>query len=469
MAEPKFTTTFRNELRWYEQFRTFNMIERSEADIKNVTTEIESSLRLARDGMIDAALLALENAEMVTGDLSIRADGSGFESNRQILCWLLLVRANFLVDLGRPSEAEPLLESILEMAGMNSEGELVPDRTEQMPQEIARASLILARAAGYQGQFNRAILTLVRASKTIRGRSPADLEGYLDELSYRIDEYGSVLGYESLSRKLVGSVERETSAQGRIEREKFVYPIPLSGTAEAFKHRYNALREKIFERGALTPEEKSETLLQALEVVNEWSNHAPYSVEARSVHIELNLTLAMALVQTDRLEDFDGLFFQIEQEIEAPLTEAPEVVDAKRNIANWLYSLGRVILTREYKDQETRAKFFLLGARCLSGAYETLDDLRSSGRVTQAVALSACYVSQLIAKLNDMVGQPDLANSHRLRRDRILSEVLRRDPKNDRALRIFEHYLATPPQSPSSEHPEISDVSTWEWSIDRLV
>jgi hypothetical protein len=443
------------------------MNERYEDDLKNVTAEIDSSLRLARDGMIQAALLSLENAEILTGDLSIRADDSGFDSNRQILCWLLLVRASLLVDLGRLSEAEPLLESVLLLAGIGKQ--CIQSPAEQMNQEIARASLILARAASHQGQFSRAIATLVRASQVLLKSAHSDLQEHLAELSYRIDEYGKVLGYESLSRKLVGTVGRETRAPGGTERGTWRYPIPLSGAAEPFKGRYNELREMIFKPGALTPAEKSEKLLRALEVVNEWSDHVPYSIEARSIHLELNLALAMTVIQTDKLEDFESLFFQIEREIEPIVIETPEVVDIRRSIADWLYSLGRTILTREYEYQETRTKFFLLGARCLSGAYEMLDELRASEPVTQAIALSACSVSQFIAKANDMVGQRDLADSHRLRSDRILKEVLLRDPNNDRALKLAELYKASGSETQSSEHPEISDVSSWEWSIDRLI
>lgn len=434
------------------------------SDIGILTRDVESAFLLAQEGQIEVALLVLEEAELKIGSVSVGADDAD-RLELRMFCWLLLVRATLLVDCGRLSDAELVAGSVLSLT-TSAERNCFHPANSCLIREYARAAMIMASIFASRGRFNMAFEMLKNAWKIISESDQLHLEKYMAEVLDRVDDYGSALGYTSLSTAL----ERRTTGEGRkVESESgagWAYPLPLSGPAEPFKRRYNELHHEIYGRGQLPPIEKGEKLTVALELVDEWKKVVPYSIEARSIQFELHFSLAITRIQTDEIEDFDYLFSEIEQEVEQLLTDAPENIDLGREVAIWLYSLSNAIFSHVFADQETRIKFFLLAERCISGAYEFLDQLRATQPVTQAIALNASSVSNLVAKANDYLGQGELAADHRLRRDRILDEVLLRDPRNDRALRLAELYKLTRSAFKSSE---ISDVSSWNWSIDPLI
>jgi hypothetical protein len=445
------------------------MSERYPTSVDSAVIGVESSLSLARNGMPEEALFKLEEMELSIGNLSARVDYSETDTDRHFLYWLFLVRATLLIDLGRLSDAKRLLELVLETAGA-SEKHCQRGEATCFLGEIVRTSMILARTKGYEGMFNSSIEISMRAIRTILESSHEGFDQHLVELAKQIDEYGEALGYDELSTKIGTRPEKRNNGEVARSRAGWKYPIALNGSfVEEFKRRYNSLRRTIFDVDTVSPTIRRARLLEALEVVDEWRNSVPYSIEARSIQLELKLALAAAEVETDMFENFDNLFSEIDRDIETFLLEAPEMSDARREIAVWLYSLSRAILIHQFENAETRTQFFLLSARCLSAAYEMLEHLRSVGPVTQAVALNACSVSHLVAKSNEMIGQNELAESHRLRRDRILSEVLRRDPRNDRATKLKGLYGVGHPETQPSRHSEISDISSWTWSIEPLV
>jgi len=71
----------------------------------------------------------------------------------------------------------------------------------------------------------------------------------------------------------------------------------------------------------------------------------------------------------------------------------------------------------------------------------------------------------LVAIAKDWINSDNEASTYRLKRDRILSNLLSRDPKNDLAIRLKKVYEET---SLDSDPQMWSDVEKWDWQISPL-
>jgi hypothetical protein len=289
------------------------------------------------------------------------------------------------------------------------------------------------------------------------------------DIRERINEYGNLLGYESLSKRLLGDVE-QLDEGGATKRQEWPSPIPLGGEVlSGFQRRYNRLRNTIFDDTKSDLPLKYERLQKALAIADDWHASLPSSIEARLIRIQILFLREELAIQLDLVHDLEEELMIIDAEIGKFFRDAPEYVDSHRDISWHLYSLGRTILAQHFDDDAKRPRMFWAAAKCLSGSFEILNGDRHRASVTQAVALNMCSISHLIALSNDMLKQTELAAWHRSRRDSILRHVLLLDPNNDRAVSLAKLYEVNPLRSGSLSAEIEEEVSSWRWSIIPLV
>ena len=190
-----------------------------------------------------------------------------------------------------------------------------------------------------------------------------------------------------------------------------------------------------------------------------------FSVPAQEMKLRFLVEKSQIEFQLGDLGSFRASIERINSQLDRLVNDFSDNDFLLLQSARWTSVIARAVLFNEYESQEAFQDHFWLAVNCLTTSQNILEAIREESPVNQAIALRECLVMNLVAIAKDWINSDNEASTYRLKRDRILSNLLSRDPKNDLAIRLKKEYEETSLDS----HPQMwSDVEKWDWQISPL-
>lgn len=426
-----------------------------------VVASMRKALNRLADGEVECALVNMEELETSIRDFSIQCSESEYFEAKHLLMWSMLHRAVALSEISDLESSRAVLESVLteirtqESAGRHHAGCFC--------QEHITASIELAKVMAGLGLFNAAIIKLVALDSELERLHRMPLQSNDDSLVALVGMWGDYLGYETLDSRLKMKFRGTTKAAAINDSNYWVFPIPLRGEAHnSYKDRSRALLQQASDHWGIDYEAlqgKSQLIREQLEG---WIRAAPYSVEANEQLIKFLFAESEHAIETDDYDHFVEIMESTNPVLSQIVNEHSNNVFLLLKVARWLCSLSRKIAYHDYETEELYQHYYWFGANCLESARNVLQAIEETSAITQAIGLRECIATNLYALESEMISKFSDALYLRGRRDRILSEILFRDPDNDLANQLAKEYA----QSAVPMDPEVErDIANWNWSI----
>jgi hypothetical protein len=331
--------------------------------------------------------------------------------------------------------------------------------------EDAWVTMLVARINTLLGNYSEAIVELQRLAQKLLLSSEEEALNVGRETKRLIESVGEILGYRRVSLRLGSGGSREIfgSASDRWN-DQGLNPSPVSFGSKInreFVEKYMHFQLQVIWTVTSRFDEYRSNVEEICELMDDWRLSEPFSVEVRVIRVHYSSLLLSTRLALDSYAEFDEIWTTELNEIVELLDETDECVDARRQMCEDLTSLARDILHHRFTSEDLAKEFFLIASTMLGLSYALLDE---SEPVTQAIALAAIEVSSAMYDAYDLGAQHDLARWQHERRDAILSELLSRDPENDRARFIAERQPIS-----GADSVVLAEVKSWNWDITALI
>jgi hypothetical protein len=413
-----------------------------------------------RTGDIESGIACLEISELQFLDAVDTPISGQSSAPKHALLWLLLIRALIYIDLARLRDAETLLERVRSLI-VGQERYCDGLRNHCFCDELIVADLRLSKVYALRGDFNQAIQTLLMIKRDVPPNMHSWAISYDKEIAFLLEEYGESLGYANLSSRLDYSI----LSVGNIESRSLAIwtpPFPIDGPvfsefqSDYFELTSGSLKTDGSEIHQLT---RSRQLIDLLEA---WHTAAPYSMNVRSDRLFTLFSVVELQIKLDMIDECFNTLEQIESEIQYFFDSTPEKRDFHREVEKFIYRFALTLMRHKYQDFTTSKRMTRLAGKYLSRALDMFDDSRQESHVTQASGLVTSMISSVLEVSFELMSREDLALEQHHRRFSILDQILRRDPKNDRAIRLNakRHDL-----DEVIDDDTALEISTWNWSV----
>jgi hypothetical protein len=430
---------------------------------RNEFSTYENSMNLALDafqrGLIEHSISLL--SELENGILaSAQSKSSGRVSHLRF--WSMLQRASIHEDVHEFDVAESELREIrASLARLSS-------RTRQNLSEcfcIETGETMMLQASVMAAQSNLAAAL----------RAIDELAAYFDNNDYHGD--GSIFermtSLRQFSYDLLGhdDVHRYVRRQnGTDKNEKILYgshweaPIKLCGIAyNDFLEEYVIRHQAYVDAGNSDSLERYESLVDLELCLERWVSEFPASMIAKYLLVRCSLWKARSEIACDKYLDFEATMDSLQLQFEALFEGSGEGVVDLLNTVRSLNPLAIQIAFHDYSDSDMALKYLPLSYGCVVTGASLLDFAADAGPLNQAYGIVASLFSDTAAGVYEKVGKPSEALEEMSRSVSIIEEVLRRDPLNDRALRLKSAY----DRALLARDDEIDDeIRRLDWAID---
>lgn len=430
-----------------------------------ISNEVAESLRRAFELLsLDEVNLALEHLDEIEDSIG---EDLLLESNAEHywIMWIQLQRALVLYEVSDLVGAMNLLEVVIEAAEStllttNASG------SECVCELLATASTTLAEVMAAQGLIHAGVNRLTVLNEFLRKIGHVPGPDVREAISNLVNMWGSYLGYDSLEKRLILDWDENLHSDDYKSVDHWRFPIPLRGEAHSLRRdRVLALVRLTSENGELRIRSNDDAIQKLRQELEEWRAMAMYSIESNGLLANFLLAFAEHCIEIDDFDSFTETMDTANLIVSQVVNDHSDDVFFLLRTARWLCSLSRTIVYHSYQTEESYQHYYWFGANCLATARNLLQAIENVAAVNQAIGLRDCIATNLAALENEMISKSSEAFLLRGRRDRMLAEILLRDPDNDLGKRLNIEYAATiVPIDPEIER----EIANLNWSIVAL-
>jgi hypothetical protein len=446
-----------------ERKRFMNEDQTTRAD--SLIEEVRSALNFVNDDNVASGLEMLIDCEKsILLELPLpQAERSSVR--RHMMNWVQLQRASVLSDLARFDEAEQIFVRV-----RNAISD--PDTSAESPtpdcycEEYASATMGLASLVASRGDFSVAIDILRNLVAEVRSLRHPRRKRFESDAVELLNKLGTSLGYDNLTVRLGLSLEIPDAIESSLDADScWNFPFPLLGEMH-FQYQRNYNDAYLRFQNDESSESRFQTVNALLQTATNWVSASPNSIVAQEYLVLALLSKGGVEIETSRFSEFDETITQFRSLLAGLMVDSVEDVYFRFQLAASIYNLATVILNRDFEDTQVWQACFSQSASLNALAFTMLELDMTDSPLTQATAIKMMLLEHIAALHQDLLENPEAANLHRSRRTVILEEILVRDPTNDEAIRLHEHFKL----SPVSAAPEIEEeIRSWHWQIVPIV
>lgn len=358
--------------------------------------------------------------------------------------WLSYVLGEMLSDCGMLIEAASMFERALSLARQYESCHQGVD-AECFAYQLIESGQGLATVQGLSDCPGEALATLNEIVSDVRRNHPMQRIEGVEGVLVGIDYWGGELGYSQLSNKIFREIGLADFSPA-VTEDMWMEPLPKLGDA------YEALENEFSERVTELQEDKScgvevdlVRLKEILRIVSKWRSLVPRSAQVR--RFELEMLFRKAAGEAELLDDvklYDS-WKTVEQKYRELVIDVPEYAALPRNMASRLCTLSGIVVTRRLQERERALAFYQFAIDREFDAFRMMESRKRGSAMTQADALVWIELTNLMSytyrDFGDGSGASRRSAARLIKmRNSFLRNLLKRDPGNEKGLRLRSEY-----------------------------
>lgn len=433
-----------------------------------VTRRVDSALETSYRELVNSAFETIFGGNAKEGFGRLKAIERTYSPNKisvqtqdasHLYYWTQLQRAAAYEELSMLSESQKVLERFIRR---------FPDRPGPTPAndcfclELTGAKLALARVHAAKGDF----VSAIRLTNALgRDLDEAPFHGdsqTCDEINSLREYCFEFLGYD----EVIPVLARDTTAEPiGLEMVHWQVPVPICGDVhEGHSENYATSWMTYHDIDEESRIQKYEALSILRDAVRQWSEACPNSTKPRRLLATYSLWMARYEVEFNFLDELEASMNDAQEHVVILAEASSEGVADLLIVTRTLLALAIDVAYHDFANDDIRSKYFPLSYGCIITSQALLEAVLEESPVNQAVAIVMSLCSNTASSIYEMIERYPEAIAEMSTCLAVVRELLKRDPLNDRGMRLLTLYESAFISSDSSAEQYVQNLI---WHIER--